>query len=161
MIPGLSAIEFRNALLRSCWQRLPLFHLLLVDRESGLLVIRQGNGVVESASVQPESSRAVVPGFVDSPPEEVFAEALADELGHQSKLHQLDLALDPPVQFGETGRDALDMQDVNLVSGVVDDAGLRGRREAVARSAAGERTFADRSLSRPSQRGLIDRNRAV
>ena len=75
--------------------------------------------MIERAGVQPEPLRLVATFSVDGPLEEELAKALADELGHQAELHQLDLAFLPPIQLREAGRHALDMQDVNLVLGIV------------------------------------------
>src|SRR5262249_56327410 len=49
--------------------------------------------------------------------------AWPDYLVHLPKLPLSYLPTDPPVQFSEAGLDALDMQDMDLVSGIVDDAG--------------------------------------
>ena len=41
--------------------------------------------------MQPESSRLVAPNLVDNPLQEPRSQPLADELGHQAELHQLNL----------------------------------------------------------------------
>jgi hypothetical protein len=57
------------------------------------------------------------PSLLDGPLKEIPTQALANERRHQSKLHQFDLALDPPVQHGKASRDALGHQDVDFEPG--------------------------------------------
>ena len=71
--------------------------------------------MVERAGVQPESFRLIAPDLVDGPLQKPGAESLADKFGHQPELHQFDFVALATVQLGESGRRAVDMQDVYFV----------------------------------------------
>src|SRR4051794_3688575 len=73
--------------------------------------------------MQPESSRRVAPGFVDGPSQEPSTQPLADEVGHQAELDQLDLVRLAAIELGEAGGRAIDMQDVQLIPWVTDGGG--------------------------------------
>src|SRR6266851_8755343 len=79
--------------------------------------------MILSVGMEPEAPGLVVPGCVDGPLEKVPPKPLADEFGHQAKLDQFDLALDPPVQLRKPSRHALDYQDVDFEPGVVQEGG--------------------------------------
>src|SRR5262249_23640369 len=57
---------------------------------------------------------------------------LPNELRHQSKIHQLDLSLDAPVQLGKTSRDPIDRQDVDFDPGIAYQGSKFGVREFLA-----------------------------
>ncbi len=71
--------------------------------------------MIQRAGVQPESFRRVTPGFVDGPLQEPSAKPLADEVGHQPGLHQLDFIRLPAIQLGKAGGRTIDVQDVQLL----------------------------------------------
>src|SRR5579871_2819994 len=106
--------------------------LFLVNGEARLQVIRQGSGMVLGAGMEPEAAGAIAPRLVDGPLEEIPPEALSDELRHQAELHQFNLALDPPIQLGETSRNALDHQDVNFKPRIVQQSSKFGVRQFLA-----------------------------
>jgi hypothetical protein len=54
--------------------------------------------------------------------EEILAQSLTDEFSHQAEKGNLDLTLNTPIQLDKPSRDAINEQNVNLVSGVVDDS---------------------------------------
>jgi len=94
---------------------------LVVDLEAGAAVDGQGRLVVVCARVEPDALGGVVPGVLDHPVKEIPAQALADELGHEPKILDLDLALDPAVHIAEAGRPAVDVKHVELDPLVVED----------------------------------------
>src|SRR5579871_2748496 len=71
--------------------------------------------------MQPEAPGLVAPRFVDGPLEEIAPQASANELRHEAKLHQFNLAVNSAVQFGKASGDAVSHQDVNFESGVVQE----------------------------------------
>jgi hypothetical protein len=46
---------------------------------------------------------------------------LADKLGHQAELHQLNLPVDPPVQLGKASWNTISHQDVDFDPRIVKD----------------------------------------
>ena len=100
---------------------LPANPFLLEQCKPRLFVIGQSGGVIQSAGVQPESSRNSrlcrwsIAGTIAKP--------LADEVTHQAELDQLNLVRLAAVQFGKASRCAIDVQDMQLIPFIAQDGG--------------------------------------
>ena len=71
--------------------------------------------------MEPQPTRSHAPGVVDRPVQQVAAEALADELGHQPEIGELDVRRRAPIELGIAGRHTADPQHVHLDPRVAED----------------------------------------
>ena len=55
--------------------------------------------MIEIAGVQPEAPQSAAPGMMDRPVQQIGAEALADELGHEAKVGEFDVRRRAAIQL--------------------------------------------------------------
>ena len=78
-----------------------------------------------AAAAAVSATRGAAPGAVHRPGQKVGPEALADELGHEAEVGQLDLARGAPVELDVPGRDAGRVEHMHLDRRILHRLGQR------------------------------------
>src|SRR5579875_4016279 len=82
--------------------------------------------MIEIAGMHPKALGSMAPGRIDGPIQQIGAEALADEIGDQPEIGELDLGIPAAIEFRIAGGRAGDIEYVDLDARVMDGLGEHG-----------------------------------
>ena len=77
--------------------------------------------MIEITGVDPDPNRLMGPSLVDRPTQKIQTATPTDKLWRQTEVGDLDLVRYPTIEFTEAGRDATNIEHVNLNALILND----------------------------------------